>query len=388
MIVFACFVLLSSDLKKRFLSVINDRIIIAFTLFYLLHALWMIGSEHLTIALLKLKEFKYLLYLIPIAMVLQKEFIPKILGAFMAAMFVSEILSYAMHFGISVPFVESKPNAVNIPFMEWYTQYSAILSLTLGILLYQLLSNRGMSLWVKILYTAFFISASLNIFIVASRIGYLLYALSILSVLFIVYRQRILKISLIGTFIILAGYILAYTSSDLFKIRVAEAFSDIQKIAQGELATSLGARAGFHLYSYEVIKENPLFGVGTGDHIAEVSQAIRLHETNPENIEGMFFNIRSGHNASLHSEYLDTLVQFGLVGLLLFLNLFYQIYRYPQPDPLLKTIQLLSITVMMFVSLGSLLFIHADVGKIFVLLTALTLKLPRSETFTSSQHSK
>lgn len=375
MLFFTLFVLLSGNLKERFKNIINDKIIIAFILFYLLHFIWLIGSEHLHFALLKLKEFKYLLYLIPIAMVLKKEFVPKILTGFISAMFFSELVSYSMYFGITIPLIPLNTNATNVPFMEWYTQYSAILSITLGILLYQLLTNKDLNLYFKILYTGFFISASLNIFIIASRIGYSLYALSILTVLLIIYKQQLLKVLLVGFFIIISGYITAYLSSNLFKSRVSEAISDIQMISEGKLATSLGARAGFHIYSYKVIKHHFLFGVGTADHIAVVSQAICSQETDPQNVEGIMCNIKSGHNASLHSEYLDTIIQFGIIGLLIFLNIFYQIYRYEQSNGLLRMIQLLTIPIILFVSIGSIIFIHADIGKIFVLLIALTLSI-------------
>lgn len=369
------FLFLSGNLKERFSTVIHDKIIIAFILVYGMYFIWMIGSEHLHIALLKLKEFMYLLYIIPIAMVLKKEFVPKILTAFVSAMFFSELVSYSMNFGIIIPFLHLTANAANVPFMEWYTQYSAILSITLGIILYQLLTNKHLNFYLRILYIGFFISASLNIFIIASRIGYMLYALSIFIILLIIYKKQFLKTTLYGLLIITSGYIIAYLSSDLFKTRVAEAANDIQMISQNNLATSLGARAGFYIYSYDVIKHHLIFGVGTGDHIAEVGQQICLKEPNPKNIEGMMYNIRSGHNASLHSEYLDTLVQFGMIGLLLFLNLFYQIYRYPQSNDFLKMIQLLTISVMLFVSIGSIIFIHADIGNIFVLLISLTLTI-------------
>lgn len=380
------FLLLSGNLKKRFSAVIHDKIVIAFILVYSMYLVWVIGSDHIHIALLKLKEFMYLLYIIPIAMVLKKEFVQKILTSFVSAMLFSELVSYSMHFKITIPFLHLNTNVVNVPFMEWYTQYSTILSITLGIILYQLLTNKHLNFYLRILYIGFFISASLNIFIVASRIGYMLYTLSIFVILLITYKKQFLKIILYGLLIMASGYITAYLASDLFRARVMEAANDIQKISQGDLATSLGARTGFYIYSYDVIKHHLIFGVGTGDHIAEVSQQICLKEPNPKNIEGMMCNIRSGHNASLHSEYLDTLVQFGMIGLFLFLNLFYQIYRYPQNNDFLKMIQFLTASVMLFVSIGSIIFIHADIGKIFVLLISLTLTI-KPLNFTSAQRS-
>lgn len=380
-------IFLSGNIQKRFLNVIKDKIIIAFAFLYFMHLIWMLGSEHLHIGFLKLKEFQYLLFPILIMMVLQKEFVQKIFSSFFLAMFFSELISYSMNIGITFPsFFHLTMNAVNVPFMESYTQYSTILSITLGIILYQILTNHTLNLYLKILYIVFFISASFNIFIIASRIGYLLYSISILTVLGYTYRKKFLKSALFGFCIVTIGYIAAYSSSTLFKMRTEQAINDIQRITKGELDSALGARYGLFIYSYEVIKNHLLFGVGTGDHIAEVSQQILLRETRPQNIEGIMCNIRSGHNASLHSEYLDTLVQFGLIGLFIFLNLFYQIYRYPQHDSFLKMIQFLMISIMLFVSIGSVIFIPAEVGKIFMLLTTLTLNIKQIQ-LTSVQRS-
>lgn len=387
MIFFTFFLLLSGNLKERFLNIIGDKIIIAFILFYLLHLVWMIGSENLHIALLKLKEFKYILYIIPIAMVLKKEFIPKILTGFIVAMFLSEIISYAMNFGIfSSVWTHLEANYSNVPFMQSYTTYSVILSITSGILLYQLLTNKNLNFYSKIIYSTFFISASLNIFIIASRIGYLLYSLPIFLTLLIIYKKQFYKTILLGFFIILMGYMTAYLSSDLFKKRVTEATNDIELASDGNLATSLGARVGYHIYSYGIIKENLFFGVGTGDHIDAVVEKVYLSESNIQNVQEIIYNISSGHNANLHSEYLDTVVQFGIIGLLIFLNIFYQIFRYPQSDSYLKMIQLLTITIMLFVSIGSIIFIQADIGKIFILLISLTLNI-KPLSFTSAQRS-
>lgn len=392
MIFIVLFVLFSGNLKERFMSVVRDNIIIAFLLVYFMHLVWMIGSEHIDTALFKLKEFKYLLYIIPIAMILKKEFIPKILGAFVMAMFFSTALSYAMHFGLALPFdvfrtnVPSNPHQYNVPFMESYTQYSTVLSIAIGIALYQLLRHHGMNIYARVLYASFFITASLNLFILGSRIGYLLYALSIFVVLTWAFKKQFIKITLAGFLIALTGYITAYTTSELFHKRSIAAVNDIRMVMEGNLVSSLGARIGYYIYSYDEINEHWLFGVGTGDHVAAVNQQIQLHETDPRNVSGLISNINSGHNASLHSEYLDTFVQFGLIGLLLFLNLFYQIYRYPKRDDFLKMIQLLMISIMLFVSLGSIIFISADIGKIFVLLIALTLNISFT-TLASSRHS-
>lgn len=379
MIGIVVFTLLSGNLKQRFLEVIHNRVVIAFLLFYFMHLVWMIGSEHIGTALFKLKEFKYILYIIPIAMVLKKEFIPKIILAFIAAMFVSTALSYVMHFGLTLPFdvfrlnTSSNPHQFNVPFMESYTQYTTVLVIALGITMHQLLRRKSLSLYQTMFYGTFFVSGSVMIFLIGSRIGYSAYVLSILTVLLSVYKKHSLKIILLGLLITLAGYFTAYSISSLFRDRVNLAINDIRMVSQGNLATSLGARVGYHLYSYDVIADHLFFGVGTGDHIDAVSQQILQNESDKKNLGGLMFNISSGHNASLHSEYLDTLVQFGIIGLFIFLNLFYRILRQSQQNDLLKTVQTLSVVMLAFVSIGSIIFITSDIGKVFILLTALTL---------------
>lgn len=364
----------AEDLQNRFIRTVKDRIVIAFLLFYFMHFMWMAGTENLQIALLKVKDFKYILYIIPIAMIVGKEFIPKVLAAFVSGVVLSELISYAMHFGIHIPsgiLIENNP--MSVPFMESYTQYAITLNLALGIVFYQLLAGNTM----KILYAILFLATSLNIFIIESRIGYLLYFATILLILFLVYRQQLFKVWFYFLTIILIVNSIAWVFSDSFKSRIFLAADDIQKLSEMNLMTSLGARAGFYLYSYDVIKDNFVFGVGTGDHITEVMYRITEHETNATNREGMLLNIRSGHNASLHSEYLDILGQFGIVGLLIFLHLLYQIARYPQNDQRLKMVQILIITAILFVSFGTIVFIASQVGKIFILLSALTL-LPKT----------
>ncbi|MFZ2969235.1 MAG: O-antigen ligase family protein [Sulfuricurvum sp.] len=376
--------LLSGNLKERFREVTRDKIVIAFILMYSIHAFWMIGSEHLHIALLKLKEFMYLLYIIPIAMVLQKEFVLKVLGSFLVAMFFSELVSYGMSFGIVFPFVKVGI-AANVPFMEFYTQYGTVLSITLGIILYQLLTNETLTKGMKLFSLFFFISASTNIFIVASRIGYGLYAISIVTVLMLVYKRQVLKLALYGGMVIILGYLVAYSSSPLFRIRMAAAINDVQLMQQGHFDTSLGARAAFHYYSYDVIKEHLFFGVGTGDHIALVEHELLTRESDKQEAQGIARNIQSGHNASLHSEYLDTFVQFGFIGLLVFFNLFYQIYRYAQKDHFLKMIQYLMVVLMLFESIGTVIFIQSDVGMVFMFLMAVTINLPSNRWIASSK---
>jgi O-antigen ligase len=378
-IVIAVLMLFSGGLKKRFADALKNAVIISFLLFYLMHALWMFNSEHVSTALFKLKEFKYLLFVLVIAMIVKKEFVHKILSGFIAGMLFSEIISYCILFGVPltplfeyIPFITLNIFHTNVPFLLNHTTYGICLSFAMSIILYQLLTHRTKNVYTIILLSFFMISATINIFLIESRLGYILYAFNMLFTLLFVFRKKLLKTLSIATIIVSLGYSLAFHYSPFFKDRVIAMFNDATNSLDGSYSTPGGIRIGYYIYGWEVIKANPIFGVGTGDHISEVISVIDRQETNETNKNALYLNFTSGDNASFDSEYLDTIVQFGIVGLIVFFNIIFQIIRYDQSDTELKYIQSLLAFSMLIIAGPSLIFIQSEVGKVIILLISLT----------------
>lgn len=375
-VIFLCIsalLLLQYDLKKRFLSTIQDRVVQAFLLFYFMHVLWTIGSDHLEYALYKLDDYKFILNIIIISMAFQKKFFEKILFGFTGGMFFSEIISYSMTLHLSVPLLNLTHSMHNIPFMEMHTPYSAALSITLGLVLYNLLTLSEGNTYKKLFYLLFFTSASINIFIIDSRIGYILYSISILTVLFYIYKNKFLKVISIATFLISFSYLIAYTFSDTFKDRSLQASNDISLLSENNLQTSLGARTGYWIYGLEIIKKNFFGGVGTNDHIVAVKEVIMNQEKNLLNASTLIYNINDNKNSSLHSEYLDMLTQFGVIGVIIFLNIFYQLAIYKQGSRYQKSLQILLVTTMLVLCIGSIIFRFDLLARVFILLSSITL---------------
>lgn len=378
------FTLTAYDLKKRFYTAISNKIVIAFLLFYSMHIFWLFGSENLEAALLKLKDFKYVLYILPFAMILRSNYIGKIINGFLSGIFFSVLISFAMLVDFpAIALLGLNPHVYPtfaVPFMLSYTQYGTILGLSAGLSLYMLLSeHRKYSFQRRFLFAIFFLTISADIMIVPSRMGYLIYIISIMTVLLYLYR-RYWHTVIFGTvvfFTILFTSVYEYSSP--FKERVDILWNDLQLLKENNLATSLGIRTGYYTYAFSAIEENMLWGVGTSDHADAASQKILHMETDKANIDALLYAMRGGHNTSLESEYLDITLQFGLIGLLIFLNLFYQLLRDRETRVGLKGIQILLITTMMTVSAGSVIFIAADIGKIFVLLTSLTLQIQKAK---------
>jgi O-antigen ligase len=126
-------------------------------------------------------------------------------------------------------------------------------------------------------------------------------------------KQRIK--SLITIFIVIPGiFFTAYQISDLFQERVDLAVKEIATY-EDKIYSSVGLRINFVRNSWDVIKENPLIGVGTGDFPNEYK---KINEINsPEMVDGV------ADATNPHNMYILVLMQLGVLGLISMLSIFY-----------------------------------------------------------------
>jgi len=374
--------LFTSNFQKKIVNVLQNRLVQAFLLFYLMHLLWFFGSENLLIAKFKILDFRYILYIIIFATVIKEQYKEKILNSFIFGILFSEIISYLMFFNILPDYITVKAYSTNVPFMQSYTQYAVLLSLSLGLIIYKLV-NYNTSIIIKTVYTFFFLSASINIFIIGSKLGYGLYSIAILTAIVFIFKKKISKkIIFFSLLFITTTYLLAYSNSAVVKSKVDSiSHGLINAYKKQEYKDSIGLRIGWWIYSYDVFKNNILFGVGTGDHLDEVKKIVNLDKKNKT---ALSVALTSGGNGSLHSEYLDNLIQFGLIGLLLFLNIFYAIYKTSSTNSTLELLKYLLLIIFLTNSTVSLIFIHSTLGKIFILLSALLVS--QQKNFSNSSY--
>jgi len=155
----------------------------------------------------------------------------------------------------------------------------------------------------KPLWLLLFTAASINIFYIApGRTGMLVFIC--LIILFIIQRFSFKKsaVSFLVFCSLVSGF---YFTSDNFSGRVHEAVKEIQTYQPGKSRTSIGQRFDWWVASISLIKQKPFFGYGTGSYPYLLSNAASKSQ------------IKETDNP--HNEYLFLSVQFGLVGLLLFL---------------------------------------------------------------------
>lgn len=379
----------AGNLKEKFIFALKDKVVQAFLLFYLLHVVWIIGSDNLPDAIFKIANYRYILYIVIYITLIRKEFIYKILTGFIFGIFFSEIISYFMLFDVRFSWITYTGYGLNVPFMNSYTQYAEMLSISMGILLYGIIYKQE-NKYLKVLGILFFISASINIFIIQSKLGYALYTVSILTVTFMILMKYKKYVMIpIAIFLIFGGYFTAYKFSDIFKNRVDGFFNQTEMAVESRnYHTATGIRIGYYDHALNFFKENFLFGVGTNDHSVEFLKFIEEHEKDKKNIIALRNGLSAGGFANFDSELLDISVQFGFIGLLILFNIFWQLYNYQVDDYYFKVIQVIFITILLTTSMVSGLFMYVKIGKIFTFLSALTLKHFYDNNFTTCSENK
>ncbi len=366
------FFFLNGNIKDKISFILKDKVIVSILLFILVHIVWLIGTDHFEYAQTKISYMKHFLSIIIIVTMISKKYITKIIATFVLSMLFSEICSYFIFFGFIEPF--NNATRINpVPFMLNHGFYSTFLSLTLGILLFDLFKKELKFNYLNKFIALFFsITIIFNILIISSRLGYILLFAVIFSMTIILFRKHIFKTIILIIFVISIFYSIAYKNISNFEIRVNQAIQNTEQIfTEQDYTTSEGIRFGFYKYSLEVLKDSPIFGVGTGDHINYIKDKIVDYKYS----KPMLNILNIGENSNLHSDYFDVLVQFGLIGLVVFLNIFYQILKYKQEEHNLKVLQILLVIVMLVQAFPQGMVYLAPINKIFILLLAVTLNL-------------
>lgn len=335
--------LVRGDLKRHLAYALSNPVIQALALFGLLHILWMFVSEDMTYTVRIIRSAKYYFYPIIFMTFLDYRYISRYLSTFFLSMLYSELFSYGLYFQlIPIEFGFYDNAADPSPFYH-HTHYGMALAFTLSIIFYKLFTHKENRL-VSLLLSLFFITASINLFINGARTGYILYIILLVTMgLWFVRSYSYRLFAIIGPLVIITLF-LAYNFSSTFQERLKYTqYEFTSLIKKQNYDSSFGARVGTWKHTIPVIKENPIFGVGTGNQLIEVKRQIQEHEPD---FYRYFVHYRIVH---LHNQYLSVLVQFGLIGLGIYLLLLYRLLTYRQDNDLLKTIQVfLTLSVIFF----------------------------------------
>ena len=319
--------LLSGSYRIKYAQIINSKLMIASILFYFLHVIGLIWTEDLSWGFHMLHKMWYFLLLLPVLFsIVKKEYIWPIIYAFLVAIAITEVISYLIWFEIISPF-KSATLMNPTPFMS-HVSYNPILAFAIYIVAHEIFFNKNLSKFQFLFYSFFLISMAFNMFITGGRAGQVMFFAAISVLIFQFFNAEKIKSLLIICITIPTIFFSAYQISDLFKNRVDSAIEDIIKyeginleernwnnkdtiFAFANINTPVGERISYALYSWEIFKTSPIFGVGTGDFPKEYKKL------------NIIYSPRMVTTTHPHNMYSLVGVQLGILGLLSLMSIFY-----------------------------------------------------------------
>ncbi|GAA4377239.1 hypothetical protein GCM10023186_11990 [Hymenobacter koreensis] len=152
-------------------------------------------------------------------------------------------------------------------------------------------------------------------YLLAVRSGLLaFYVFSMMYGARLLWRRQILKAALLGCFLLLMP-IVSYVCLPTFYNKYHNTREDAGQLGQSQEANrySLVGRVYSYQAAWAIAKENPVWGVGKAD----------VHREMSAQYQALFPQITSNNYNRPHNQYLEQLVSYGAVGLMVFLLGFY-----------------------------------------------------------------
>jgi len=353
--------LLSCDFKNDFEKLKNNQVLLSIILFISLNVVGFLWTDDINNGIHTLKRLWRLL-MIPIFMLyVKKEHIYYYISSFILAMSISELLSYGVWFEIIPPFLKATVHEP-IPFYTHLT-YNPFLTIAIYLLSINLLFNKNISPIKRTLYSIFLVTMTINMFITGGRSGHVMFFFAILILNFQYFQGKIIKASVISLTLIIGIFTLAYSTSHIFHTRVNNAVHAINHHDNKNIS-STGLRMTFNINSFDVFLNHPFIGVGTGDFITEYK---KINEKNSPTIR---------IPSDPHSMYLIEMVQFGILGLLSLLFIFYTQIRYAlsNQDKLLSKIGITLPLLYFIINFSGAYLQNSETSLIFALFSSFLYK--------------
>jgi len=308
--------LCSGDYKSKYNEIISSKLLISSIVFYILHIIGMFWTEDLEWGFHILHKMWYFLLLLPVLYtIVNKEYTKYYIYAFLAAIALTETLSYLVWFEVIGEFGNARFDNPT-PFMS-HISYNPFLAFAIYLVVHEILFNKELKRLMLGLYSFFSVAMVFNMFITQGRAGQVVFFAMTGILIFQYFKGQRIK-ALIAILILIPGiFFTAYQTSSIFKQRANLALFqivnyDVQTVAKDQyIYSSAGVRILFSINSWEIIKENALLGVGTGDFPIEYKKI-----SITDSPGGPYVN-------NPHNMYALVLVQLGIFGLLSMLSIMY-----------------------------------------------------------------
>lgn len=322
LLILLLFWLVEADFSRKWQQMRQHPLLFPMLAFALLYPVSLLWTEDMAWGL-HMVERHVIFLLFPLLLtVVRKDHISLYFSAFIAAMTLSELASYAVWFHwVSIPGIDPLDPAGFLGHWE----YNPFLALAIYFMAYQLLFKPVAS-WQRWLFIVFIVTMTINMFITGGRIGQIAYfaLMGLLLLQYFSYKGRLKQGVLAGAIALPLIFSIAYQSSDLFQTRVDRAIHEIQTHDETKTG-SVNARFIFWQNTLAMIPEHVWLGVGIGDFPDAYNQFVG-DRVPPETLMGKWGE-GFGHTQP-HNQYLFELASFGILGFAVFAWLWFSIIRH------------------------------------------------------------
>jgi len=357
---------LDSQFISNVKQAIKNKVVVSLVVFFLLNLISLLWTDDVMATLGYIRRYWYILPVFVLFTSLKKEYIPKLVSAFILGMFVSEVVSYGVYFGIWEMGGATPANPT--PFMH-HIEYSIFLAFTALILLGRIFNEKRLKY--TVLYIFFFATVSGNLFLTAGRTGQIAFILGLLVLAMLSFKNRLKAFSVA---IILSVLVLgiAFNLSTTFHDRIIEGKNNLVNVVENQdYCSSWGTRVAVWVVSKDIMLKHPFLGIGTIDNMTEFHALINTKYPHMKCIQGTLMH--------MHNQYIQIFTQLGLIGLLVFLSIFYAIFRLPLKRGEYKNIKYVYLTILLFAFISEVILHRQFSIVLFTLISGLLLAQSRIE---------
>ncbi|WP_028578972.1 O-antigen ligase family protein [Desulfogranum japonicum] len=312
--IFACLIfllwLMEGEYRAKFQEMMDNPVCLAVFFFIFCIILGLLWSAD-TLAGLAFIEKMWKVMLMPVFLTVvctQRRHVH--IWAFIIGIIVAMSLTYLAWFGL-IQYADVTPQ--HLTKKTFHVVYNPMLAFAIYCLAYELYF-RVRPLWARLSGTVLLAVMIFNMFITEGRAGQLVF-LVLVGVFFLQLFRRHIGLAFAGAMLsmcLLFGA--AYTTSPVFRQRVDTAHSEIAQF-KDNANTSIGLRLLFWENSWDIIKNYPLLGVGTGDFESEYRKVNERRSP----------HIRPTDNP--HNQYVLMATRLGLLGIVALFWLLYVQFR-------------------------------------------------------------
>lgn len=357
--------LFTDDFKQKISYLKSNNVVRYLTFFITFGLLSLLWTDDVGSGINYLRRFWYLLPILVIATSIKKEYIPYAISAFLAGMFLSEVLSYGLFFEL---WTLSHGSASDpSPFMN-HLQYSMFLAFASLLLLNRFFFETQLKY--KVFYFLYFLLVSSNLFLNGGRTGQVAFAVSIFVVGILNIKNKIIAF-LSMLILVISIFNTAYQVSPVFESRVDITIKNINATDNKNFfCSSLGKRLGQWIVATEIFLDNPIAGVG----ISKNTQTMKKYIDNSHPDKACVKNLPNYHNY-----YIQMAVKLGAIGLFLYIMIFYSLLKINIKDKQYSNLMIIFVTVYSISSLFENMFHQQFSEAIFALFTGIFIAKSREK---------